>query len=139
MRLVARRMPLATTRTLPKWRVKRTRMRSASAKSFVLRTIASARYVRDATSRQWYENRPGTRPLDAYDRSSVGRTLEAHIAAVDEEIRALLTGGDPTLQPFYGMMLYHLGLDAEGGPPGKRLRPVLSTLVYEALTGAARP
>jgi hypothetical protein len=35
----------------------------------------------------------------------VGRTLEAHIAAVDEEIRALLTGADPSLQPFYGMML----------------------------------
>ncbi|TME27559.1 MAG: hypothetical protein E6I66_13380, partial [Chloroflexi bacterium] len=75
---------------------------------------------------------------DRYDRSSVGRSLEAHIAAVDEEIRALLTGADPSLQPFYGMMLYHLGLDAERGPSGKRLRPVLCTLVYEALTGDAR-
>src|SRR2546428_6089810 len=74
----------------------------------------------------------------AYDRSSVGRSLEAHIAAVDEEIRALLTGSDPSLQPFYGMMLYHLGLDAERGPSGKRLRPVLCTLVYEALTGDER-
>jgi geranylgeranyl diphosphate synthase type I len=73
----------------------------------------------------------------AYDRSSVGRTLEAHIAAVDEEIRALLTGADASLQPFYGMMLYHLGLDSER-PSGKRLRPVLCTLVYEALTGDAR-
>jgi len=68
----------------------------------------------------------------------VGRSLEAHIAAVDEEIRALLTGADPSLQPFYGMMLYHLGLEAERGPSGKRLRPVLCTLVYEALTGDAR-
>ncbi len=76
-------------------------------------------------------------PRDAYDRSSVGRTLEAHIAAVDEEIRALLTGADASLQPFYGMMLYHLGLDA-GRASGKRLRPVLCTLVYEALTGDAR-
>jgi geranylgeranyl diphosphate synthase type I len=74
----------------------------------------------------------------AYDRSSVGRTLEAHIAAVDEEIRALLTGADASLQPFYGMMLYHLGLEAERGPSGKRLRPVLCTLVYEALTGNER-
>src|SRR5207247_11004900 len=73
----------------------------------------------------------------AYDRSSVGRALEAHIAAVDEEIRALLTGADPSLQPFYGMMLYHLGLDAETGPSGKRLRPVLCNLIYEALTGDA--
>jgi geranylgeranyl diphosphate synthase, type I len=68
----------------------------------------------------------------------VGRTLESHIGAVDEEIRALLSGADPSLQPFYGMMLYHLGLDAERGPSGKRLRPVLCTLVYEALTGDAR-
>src|SRR6266705_2827145 len=36
------------------------------------------------------------------------------------------------------MMLYHLGLDAERGPSGKRLRPVLCTLVHEALTGDAR-
>src|SRR5207253_8608559 len=102
MRLVALRMPFATTRTLPKWRVKRTRMRSASAKSFVFRTIASARYVRDATSRQWYETPLLSSRGGAYDRSPVGRTLEAHIAAVDEEIRALLIGADPSLQPFYG-------------------------------------
>jgi len=36
------------------------------------------------------------------------------------------------------MMLYHLGLDSQRGPSGKRLRPVLCTLVYEALTGDAR-
>jgi geranylgeranyl diphosphate synthase, type I len=83
-------------------------------------------------------NGAGNDSRGAYDRSSVGRTLEAHIAAVDEEIRALLSGADPSLQPFYGMMRYHLGLDAERGPSGKRLRPVLCTLVYEALTGDAR-
>ncbi|HEV8534193.1 MAG TPA: polyprenyl synthetase family protein [Candidatus Limnocylindria bacterium] len=69
----------------------------------------------------------------------MGRTLEAHIGAVDEEIRAVLGGAEPALQPFYGMMLYHLGLDADRGGAGKRLRPVLCTLVYEALTGDARP
>ncbi len=68
----------------------------------------------------------------------MGRSLDAHIAAVDEEIRALLSQADPALQPFYGMMLYHLGLDAERGGAGKRLRPVLCTLVFEALTGDAR-
>jgi geranylgeranyl diphosphate synthase, type I len=76
--------------------------------------------------------------LRAYHRKPVGRTLEAHIAAVDEEIRSILGGTDPSLGPFYGMMLYHLGLEAERGPSGKRLRPVLCTLVYEALTGDAR-
>src|SRR2546423_2071924 len=67
--------------------------------------------------------------------SAVGfMTLEAHIAAVDEEIRTLLHTGDTSLQPFYGMMLYQLGLDARKAS-GKRLRPVLCTLVYEAITG----
>ena len=61
-------------------------------------------------------------------------TLEAHVAAVDEEIRALLHSADTALQPFYGMMLYQLGLDARKAS-GKRLRPVLCTLVYEAITG----
>jgi geranylgeranyl diphosphate synthase type I len=77
-------------------------------------------------------------PDDAYHRPKVGRSLDAHIAAVDEEIRAVLSQAEPALQPFYGMMLYHLGLDAERGASGKRLRPVLCTLVYEALTGDAR-
>src|SRR2546423_3733740 len=81
---------------------------------------------------------PGAEPDDSYHRDLVGRTLEAHIAAVDEEIRALLTGADPSLQPFYGMMLSNLGLNAERGQSGKRLRPVLCTLIYEALTGDAR-
>jgi geranylgeranyl diphosphate synthase type I len=69
----------------------------------------------------------------------VGRTLEAHIAAVDEEIRSLLSTAEPALQPFYGMMLYHLGLDSGRGASGKRLRPVLCTLVFEAISGDARP
>src|SRR5438309_4921791 len=88
-------------------------------------------------------NRRGAAPPDSakrpYHRSLVGQTIEAHLAAVDEEIRALLSQAEPALQPFYGMMLYHLGLDAERGGGGKRLRPVLCTLVYEALTGDARP
>jgi geranylgeranyl diphosphate synthase, type I len=66
----------------------------------------------------------------------VGATgLEARLAAIDEEIRSLLTQSAPALQPFYGMMQYHLGLDAEKPRGGKRLRPLLSTLVFEALGG----
>lgn len=57
------------------------------------------------------------------------------VAAVDEEIRSLLTEREPSLGPFYGMMLYHLGLDAEHARGGKRLRPVLCILVFEALGG----
>src|SRR2546425_1065443 len=132
-------MPFATTRTLPKGRVKGTRMRSASAKSFVLRTIASARYVRDATRANGRLRGPGGRAPDSYHRTLVGSRLEAHIAAVDEEIRALLSQVEPALQPFYGMMLYHLGLATERTGGGKRLRPLLCTLLFEALAGDARP
>jgi geranylgeranyl diphosphate synthase type I len=60
---------------------------------------------------------------------------DARVTAVDEEIRSLLTQGEAALGPFYGMMLYHLGLDAERGRSGKRLRPLLCALVFEALGG----
>jgi geranylgeranyl diphosphate synthase type I len=60
---------------------------------------------------------------------------EARVTAIDDEIRSLLTQGEAALGPFYGMMLYHLGLDAAGTRGGKRLRPLLCTLVFEALGG----
>jgi len=62
--------------------------------------------------------------------------LEARVASIDEEIRSLLTQPEPALQPFYGMMLYHLGLDSGRPRGGKRLRPLLCMLVFEALAGA---
>ena len=58
----------------------------------------------------------------------------SQIAAIDEEIRSVLAASDPSLQPFYGMMLYHLGLDT-GLATGKRLRPLLLALIFEALGG----
>ena len=60
---------------------------------------------------------------------------EARHTAVDDEIRSLLTQGEAALGPFYGMMLYHLGLDAAHTGGGKRLRPLLCGLVFEALGG----
>ncbi len=57
------------------------------------------------------------------------------IAAIDQEIRNVLAQADPALQPFYGMMLYHLGLDAQRPGGGKRMRPLMCVLVYEALAG----
>jgi geranylgeranyl diphosphate synthase type I len=60
---------------------------------------------------------------------------EARVTAVDDEIRSLLTQGEAALGPFYGMMLYHLGLDAGSARGGKRLRPLLCSLVFEALGG----
>jgi geranylgeranyl diphosphate synthase type I len=64
-------------------------------------------------------------------------TFDTRVAAIDDEIRSLLTQAEPALQPFYGMMQYHLGLDAERPRGGKRLRPLLCTLVFEALGGDA--
>ena len=62
-------------------------------------------------------------------------TFEARFSAIDDEIRSLLTQSEPSLQPFYGMMQYHLGLDADKARGGKRLRPLLCALVFEALGG----
>jgi len=61
----------------------------------------------------------------------------SRITAIDEEIRDVLAQAEPALQPFYGMMLYHLGLDMERPGGGKRMRPLLCVLVYEALAGDA--
>src|SRR6202158_5440895 len=75
-----------------------------------------------------------------YHRNSVttsGRS-GSRIAAIDQEIREVLAQADPALQPFYGMMLYHLGLDAARPGGGKRMRPLMCVLVYEALVGDAR-
>src|SRR5438477_10193025 len=80
----------------------------------------------------------GKAPFNGYHRNLVGRTVHAHLPAIDEDIRSLLNAPDPALGPFYGMMLYRLGLDAERRPSGKRLRPVLCTLVFEAMAGDAR-
>ena len=62
----------------------------------------------------------------------------SRIAAIDEEIKAVLAQAEPSLQPFYGMMLYHLGLDSTVPGRGKRLRPLLCSLVFEALAGEPR-
>jgi geranylgeranyl diphosphate synthase type I len=66
-------------------------------------------------------------------------SITPRLTAIDEEIRAVLTQAEPALQPFYGMMLYHLGLDAERPGSGKRLRPLLLALLYEAITGELAP
>jgi geranylgeranyl diphosphate synthase type I len=65
--------------------------------------------------------------------------LGSRIAAIDDEIKAVLTQAEPALQPFYGMMLYHLGLEEERTGTGKRLRPLLLVLLYESLTRDPSP
>jgi geranylgeranyl diphosphate synthase type I len=71
---------------------------------------------------------------------TTGASIASRLTAIDEEIRAALTQAEQGLQPFYGMMLYHLGLDVSERPgTGKRLRPLLLTLLHEALTGEMTP
>ncbi len=64
--------------------------------------------------------------------------FSSRVAAIDEEIKAVLAQAEPSLHPFYGMMLYHLGLDSTVPGRGKRLRPLLCSLVFEALAGDPR-
>ncbi len=66
--------------------------------------------------------------------------LDAHVRLVESQMRTLLVPSEPALQPFYGMMSYHLGwLDAQFRPiqadGGKRLRPLICLLACEALGG----
>ena len=75
-----------------------------------------------------------------YHRSSVSASgrFGTRIAAIDQEIRDVLAQPETALQPFYGMMLYHLGLDVDRPGGGKRMRPLTCVLVYEALAGDSR-
>ena len=64
--------------------------------------------------------------------------FSSRVAAIDEEIKSVLAQAEPSLHPFSGMMLYHLGLDSTVPGRGKRLRPLLCSLVFEALAGEPR-
>ncbi len=64
-------------------------------------------------------------------------SLDRHLNAINEEIRAQLDQRDAALAPFYEMMRYHLGL-GDAAAAGKRLRPLLCLLLYEATGGEAR-
>ena len=78
--------------------------------------------------------------MGSYHRAKVvnASPFASRVAAIDEEIKAVLAQAEPSLQPFYGMMLYHLGLDSSVPGRGKRLRPLLCSLIFEALAGDAR-
>ena len=61
------------------------------------------------------------------------------LTEIEDEMRDVLGGHEGPAQPLYEMLSYHLGLDQPDGPRGKRMRPLLGLLVYEALTGDHRP
>ena len=57
------------------------------------------------------------------------------IAATEGEILRLVRDRDPSTRGVYEMVRYHLGLDGNGGRPGKRMRPLLGLLAYASITG----
>ncbi|HYN65018.1 MAG TPA: polyprenyl synthetase family protein [Candidatus Limnocylindrales bacterium] len=57
------------------------------------------------------------------------------LTEIEDEMRDVLSRQDGPARPLYEMLSYHLGLDQPDGPRGKRMRPLLGLLAYEALTG----
>jgi geranylgeranyl diphosphate synthase, type I len=60
------------------------------------------------------------------------------LAEIEDEMRSVITEQDGHARPLYEMLSYHLGLDEVDGPRGKRLRPLLGLLAYQALGGDYR-
>ena len=63
--------------------------------------------------------------------------LETLIADIEAEILRLVGDGeqDPSTAGAYEMIRYHLGLDHDGAPAGKRVRPLLGLLAYASIAG----
>ena len=57
---------------------------------------------------------------------------------IENEMRSVLIERDDQARPLYEMLAYHLGLDHDDGPRGKRMRPLLGLLAYQSLTGDYR-
>jgi geranylgeranyl diphosphate synthase, type I len=64
--------------------------------------------------------------------------LGAMIADVEAEILSLVASRDPSTAGVYDMVRYHLGLDHDGAPAGKRMRPLLGLLAYASIAGDYR-
>jgi geranylgeranyl diphosphate synthase type I len=60
------------------------------------------------------------------------------VGEIEDEMRSVLAERDGHTRPLYEMLAYHLGLDSDDGPRGKRLRPLLGLLAYQSLGGDYR-
>jgi geranylgeranyl diphosphate synthase type I len=74
-------------------------------------------------------------PSDVDIRTEFTRLL----ADIEDEMSAVLDERGGHARPLYDMLAYHLGLDGDAGPRGKRMRPLLGLLAYQSLTGDYRP
>src|SRR3990170_520955 len=60
------------------------------------------------------------------------------LADIETEMSDVLSERGGHARPLYDMLSYHLGLDGEEAPRGKRIRPLLGLLAYQSLTGDYR-
>lgn len=70
--------------------------------------------------------------------------MDDYLAALEQELHAIVASPDPVYAPFYGMFQYHLGwVDTQFREvqldTGKRLRPLLCLLSCEAVGGDWHP
>ena len=61
------------------------------------------------------------------------------LSDIEDEMSSVLAERGGHARPLYEMLAYHLGIDGESGPRGKRMRPLLGLLAYQSLTGDYRP
>ena len=61
--------------------------------------------------------------------------LSVLLADTESEILRVVADHDPSTAGVYEMIRYHLGLDGEDGPRGKRMRPLLGLLAYASIAG----
>ena len=60
------------------------------------------------------------------------------LSEIETEMRMVLGEHEGHARPLYEMLSYHLGLDQPDGARGKRLRPLVGLLAYQALTNDFR-
>ena len=64
--------------------------------------------------------------------------LSVLIADTEAEILRVVADRDASTAGVYEMVRYHLGLDGDDGPRGKRMRPLLGLLAYASIAGDHR-
>ncbi len=64
--------------------------------------------------------------------------LSVLLADTEAEIMRVVSDRDASTVGVYEMIRYHLGLDGDDGPRGKRMRPLLGLLAYSSIAGDHR-